>query len=493
MKSITTKRSVQTILRLTMILCCLRMNGQITFQKEYAATPANQVQSTRDVVPTPDGGYLITGMRMSNAADTNIYIVKLDNMGAMQWTQTYGGSKPDYGYNIIKTVEDDSTYFIVGYTESYGKGPSSTWLLKINGNNGDTLWTKVYGGVSYSKGHEIQPTMDGNYIITGGSDSLHSGHMYAYLMKVDPKGVVIWTKYYGGDTYEMAESVKQSLDGGYIFTGQTDSYGAGAGDVWLVKTDAAGDTTWTKTFGGPLIDEGHWVLANNDGSYIIAAETSSFGVGNIDVWIISTDKNGNQIWAKTYGGVDKDVCHMIQPTLDGNFIVSAISRSFGWVTPRMWLLKVKPTGDTLWTANYTGNAGGHTHCYATMPTTDGGYIAVGHTDNPAGPNTEIMAVKMNADGKQGVLSVKDYSLTNSLFSIFPNPSEGVLNINFAPNFSPASELSVYDLLGKIIYSGKINSVYSNAIIDLSGKEPGIYFVNIRSNGLSSTRRIILEN
>jgi hypothetical protein len=477
-----TKRISGLVLFLIMFISSSIITGQTTFQKIYSSTKG---QSGRDVVSTADGGYIIVGLTIGG--DSDIYIVKTNNIGDILWTKTYGGAKPDYPRNIIKTT--DSTYLIIGFTKSYGGGKSNTYLLKINAV-GDTLWTKTYGGTGYEEGHEIQPTSDGNYIISGSSDSQNPGNFDAYLMKINPSGGVLWTKYYGGSSFETANSVKQSLDGGYIFTGQTYSYGAGQGDIWLVKTDKDGVIAWTKTYGGALLDEGNSVLANADGTYIVCSETNSFGAGDIDVYVISTDASGNKLWDKTYGGSSKEVSHMINPTLDGNYIIAAITRSFGLTHPDMWLLKINNTaGDTLWTVHYGGAQ--HEHCYSARQTDDGGYIAVGHSDSYSA-NTEIMFLKLNSLGKLGPLGVGEFSMADNSILLYPNPSSGSLQIDFSNKITEQAELTVSNLVGQIVYSTKINVGEQSKSIDLKGREAAIYFLNLKSKEHTIAKKIILE-
>ena len=129
--------------------------------------------------------------------------------------------------------------------------------------------------------------------------------LFQYLYSQSPD--VLWTKTFGGTGGDNGYSVQQTYYGGYIITGYTTSFGAGGSDVWLVKTDALGDTLWTNTFGGSDDDYGFSVQQTIDGGYIMAGITSSFGTGEYDVWLIKTDASGDTLWTKTFGGSDYDI------------------------------------------------------------------------------------------------------------------------------------------------------------------------------------------
>jgi hypothetical protein len=460
------------------------MEGQITFQKYY---PSSFDQEGLDAIPTIDGGYIIAGMTTTNILnDMDIYVVKTNNMGIVQWSKKYGGIKPEYAWSILEN--SDSSFFVLGFSQSFGGGDYDTYLIKIK-STGDTLWTKTYGTNGNESGKEIIPTSDGNYIIVGEGNDQVSSNYDAFLIKIDPSGNVIWTKNYGGPAYESGNSVKQCLDGGFILTGQTYSYGQN-GDVYLVKTNSVGDTLWTKNYGGAQYDEGMSLIANSDGSFTFVVRDSSSGFGDVDVQIIKTDSNGSIIWNKIYGGSQKDTGKMIQPTSDGGYIVAGHSRSFGWVNPDMWILRLDQSGDTLWTRHYGGSD--HEHCYSARQTSDGGFTAIGHTASNSS-NWEIMFIKLNSIGKFGQeVGVNEIYSDNNL-SVYPNPTERIINIDITGNML-SSIFKITNTLGQEIFSETIDGSNQNKkkTIDLYGHESGVYILSIQSSQESITKKIILQ-
>jgi len=254
----------------------------------------------------------------------------------------------------------------------------------------DTLWTRTYGDVGQDRFRGFIINSDGEYVLCGYTDSFGKGGIDVYLVKTDTNGNKIWENYYGGTNHDWGNRVQQTPEGGYIIVGMTESYGAGKKDVYLIKTDPQGDTTWTKTYGGPDDDVGTTILQSYEGGYIILAATKSFGSGKYDLWIIKTDTNGDTIKTKTYGGAGNEgfltmqsglYCSMgaIQTT-DGNYMFSTFTNSFcgpDLIDLDVWLLKTDTNLDTIWTKTYGGSEE-ETSSYCTVQqVADGGYVFTG--------------------------------------------------------------------------------------------------------------------
>ena len=166
----------------------------------------------------------------------------------------------------------------------------------------DTLWTKTFGGSSGDGGYKVQQTTDGGYILLGGTSSFGAGNSDIWLIKTNSYGDTIWTRTFGGSDNDVGWSVIQTDDEGYIIIGTKNPYGINA-DVWLIKTDSFGNTLWTKTYGGNDEDSGNSIQQTSDGGYIITGMTASYGAGNGDVWLLKTDSLGDTLWTHTYGGI----------------------------------------------------------------------------------------------------------------------------------------------------------------------------------------------
>jgi len=293
---------------------------------------------------TTDGGYIVAGWIAFGASYTDIWVLKLDPNGDVQWQKTYGGPNWDMAYSIQQT--SDGGYIVAGMTQSFGAGYPDIWVLKLD-PNGDVQWQKTYGGPYDDRTFSIQQTADGGYIVAGNTGSFApAGYIDIWVLKLDPNGNVQWQKTYGGPGahWDMAYSIQQTSDGGYIVAGETASFGAGDYDLWVLKLDSNGNVQWQKTYGGPYWDIAYSIQQTADGGYIVAGWTASFGAGLSDLWVLKLDPNGDVQWQKTYGGPDWDFAYSIQQTTDGGYIVAGLTYSFGAGFSDLWVLKLDANG-----------------------------------------------------------------------------------------------------------------------------------------------------
>lgn len=463
-------------LALSLILISGNISSQTYFQKVFLSSPYDQ--EGQDVLPTADGGYLIAGYTTNSTLnDADVLVIKSDATGNEMWRKTYGGAKPDFPYHMLATT--DGNYFLVGYSQSFGGGDYDILLIKID-PAGTALWTKTYGGWGNDIGRDVIATADGNYVIVGSSNSPGLADQNANLIKIDPAGTIIWSKLVGGTANDYGNSVRQTSDGGYIMIGQTFSSGAGNGDAYLVKLNANGDTTWTKTFGGAQSDEGYYISIATDGGYAFIIRDSSNAGQDIDIRFIKTDASGNVVWNKVYGGNKKDTPKMVQTTSDGGYIIGAISRSFGWVNPDMWILKCNSSGDTTWTKRVGGSQ--NEHCYVVREMPDGSFIATGKTAS-FGPDFDPIFIKF-----PGIVGLDEHKKNTLSISVYPNPSTGIFNLDLT-EIGPAN-IHINDLLGKEIYTKSINKTGLESI-QLNSK-PGIYFMTLKTDKGEVTKKLIVN-
>ncbi len=278
------------------------------------------------------------------------------------WQKTYGGPGGDLGRSVQQT--DDGGYIIAGYTVSFEPYTGQVYLIRTD-SQGDTLWTRTYGGSDGGMGYSAQQTTDGGYIVAG----VRAPDVY--LIKTDAYGDTLWTRTYGDSHSALGRSVRQTTDGGYIIAGGIAYTATGDGDVYLIKTDGTGDTLWTRTYGGPYGDEGKSVQQTTDGGYVIVGWTEPTDTGYENVYLIKTNAQGETLWTRAYGGTGYDEGNSVEQTADGGYIIAGMtSNSFGQ-DRRAWLLKTNASGDTLWTRTYSGGFS------EAQQTTDGGYIIAG--------------------------------------------------------------------------------------------------------------------
>jgi hypothetical protein len=486
--------------------------GQITFQKTYGSVYPDYGYSVQQ---TSDSGYILVGYTTSFVTGrVSTYLIKTDERGDTLWTKIYGGIIHNEGSSVDQTT--DGGFIIAGDT-TYGTSNGDIYLIKTTAN-GTPLWAKTYGGPGNDKASMVRQTTDGGYAILG-TYNYSNGPSDVYLIKTSNNGDTLWTKTYGGAGQDYGWSLQQTTDGGYIIASQTGSFGTGVDDFYLIKITANGDTLWTKTFGGTTDDGGWTVRQTSDGGYIVAGYTASFGAGGYDVYLIKTDVTGELVWAKTYGGSGNDVAETVQQTTDGGYIISGGTYSFGSGGEDVYLIKTNSNGDTLWTRAF-GSIYGE-HGFSAEQTLDGGYVVAGYTLGGGAGYADLYLIKTDANGNCGcnqkntatilttpitiatrpasivsfsptvvtsqTVSVTSGAIVNTfcfvgitevesqqwIINIFPNPSSGIFFINNSIK-EEITSATVYNYLGEEIFS----SIRGESAIDITKAAKGIYFYSV---------------
>lgn len=342
---------------------------------------------------TNDGGFIVAGSNGSfSAGGADVWLLKIDEAGSETWSRTFGGARDDFACFVEQTA--DSGYILLALTKSFGDGSEDIWLIKTD-RYGIETWNRRFGGLDNDRANSVRVTSDGGYILAGKTGNYATGGEDLWLIKTDEDGIEDWNRTYGGTDNEKAYLVQETTEGGYITAGYTESHGNGESDVWLVKTDEAGTLLWDRTFGGPGHDNAYYVQQTTDGGYILAGRTASFGMGEIDVWVIKTDANGDSVWSDTYGGPRQDVAYAVQETVEGNFILAGLTNSHGTGDFDVWLIKTDGNGNEIWNGTYGGS--NDEFSFSVHQTADCGYVAAGRTNSFGSGGDDAFVVRLEPD------------------------------------------------------------------------------------------------
>lgn len=311
--------------------------GNLVWHTAYTGSNGEAINS---IAATGDGGYIAAGNTYFGEGDSDVFVMNVDSAGNTLWQKGFGG--PDSDGTISVVPASDGGFVIVGFTEILALGQVHNWVIKFDAL-GTLLWQKAYGDTNVGL-RAITPTADGGYLIAGAAPSTGTA-IDGWLLKLDGDGNVQWQQSYGGTDNDGFASVIQTRDGGYLAGGDTQSFGAGMEDAWLVKVDGTGTIVWEKTYGGSDLELLNAVDNAGNGGYIVTGMTRSFGSGGTDGWIMRVDTSGTVLWQNAYGGAGEDSLSSIRALSDGSYLAAGTTASFGTGNGDAWLLNVDANGN----------------------------------------------------------------------------------------------------------------------------------------------------
>ncbi|MBD3232359.1 MAG: T9SS type A sorting domain-containing protein [candidate division Zixibacteria bacterium] len=310
------------------------------------------------------------------------------------WIKEYGGDVNEAAFGV--KVIDEEGYILAGSTDSYGAGLIDMYLVKTD-DQGDTLWTKTYGGSLHDAARAIRERADGGYDIVGSTVSFGNGNFDCWLIVTDENGDSLWSKTFGGTSEDIGKAVGRTLSGDYLLGGYTESYGYGE-QYYLIITDEMGDTLWTRTYGVSGDDRLGSAIQTTDGGFILAGSTSSLEDPASCTYLVRTDSFGDTLWTKLVNPDTINWCHSVKQTTDGGYILGGAIGAWRWGAyyTKIYLVKLDSLGDMEWSNSY-GDYEYYNSAFCVRQTPDGGYIAVGTADRFYGDNS-VLLVRANGAG-----------------------------------------------------------------------------------------------
>lgn len=295
------------------------------------------------VINTDDGGFAFCGYSTNaTVANDDAFFLKMDGAGTIQWSNYWGGAGKDRAQDIVQTA--DGGYAVTGYTTSPPSAYYDAFILRLN-SSGDTLWSKYYGGGGFEDANTITLLPDDGFII-GGQGTNGSSGLDMFLVRTDKLGDTLWTKKFGSSGTDNIENLIRLTDGSFIITGGTDdTSGFGGNDGILVKTDTGGVVLWTKYYGGNSQDDFHQVSPTADGGFILSGTSRSSGALEPNMWLVKTNSAGDSTWTQTYGGNNHDHGYGAVQTLDGGYIFVGYTGSFGFNGEEAYVVKTNELGE----------------------------------------------------------------------------------------------------------------------------------------------------
>jgi len=361
------------------------------------------------------------------------------------WFKHYGDTQDDMAFSIQQTSEGG--YIVAGYnyahTYTYGGDDFAIYKLDSNGNK---QWFKHYGGTGEDVASSIQQTSDGGYIVAGYTKSYTYGGRDFAIYKLNSSGNKVWFKHYGGTQDELAYSIQQTSDGSYIVAGRTDTYTHGGYDFAIYKLNSSGNKVWFKHYGGTEGDYAESIQQTSDGGYIVVGTTNSYSYGSRDFAIYKLNSSGNKIWFKHYGGTDSDYGDSVQQTSDGGYIVAGYTGSFTYGGYDFAIYKLNSSGNKVWFKHYGGT--NHDVGESIQQTTDGGYVVAGYSNSFTYGNKDFAIYKLDSSGNKTWFKHYGGTQDDSGESIQQTTDGGYIVAGFTSSYSyspPYPDFGIYKL------------------------------------------------
>lgn len=470
-----------------------------------------------------DGSFMIGGTTNSGISGfkgvLDFWLIKTDTSHII-WQKTYGGKGSEWPVAVFQTT--DSGYFMVGQTYSndgdvHGNhGSLDIWALRLD-DTGKIEWQRTIGSSNLDLANDAQQTKDGGYIIAGETGAALDGDVTdtlggredAWIIKLNARGQIEWQKTYGGSLQEMAECIQQTKDGGYIFGGWTFSTdkqisgpNKGESDCWVVKTDDTGKIIWSKTYGSPGLDEVNKIIQTKDGGYLVLASTDSLGAdvtknnGMSDAWILKLDSTGSLEWQRSYGGSRGDDLRNVIVTGDSGYLLSGGTNSNDGDIPSnhssdadSWLVKMDNNFNVQWSKTMGGLLDEGVTQVCQLP--DGSIMALN------GSHSDDGDVKKNYGGTDVWMtllgafpaSVSNISKGTVDITIYPTVTKNIVNIDIA-NLSGTTLITVSDADGRKLKEIKTDGSIGTTSIDLSSLPPSVYLITVRTGSFFKTERVV---
>lgn len=529
---------MKNIMKKTITLLTLLLNTVVIYAQDPSILWQRTIGGSGDetlysIKQTPDGGYIVGGASGSDISGDktdasngffDIWIVKADAEGNIEWQNSIGGNALDDLHSIELTPDGgfiacgESTSDISGDKTENSRGLDDYWIVKLDAS-GNVEWDKTIGGSDSESFPQIRVSND-SYLISGDSWSNISGDKTEnaigeddyWLLKLDLSGNIIWQKTIGGSSYDSFSTMALTHDGGCILGGYSDSNisgnktenSKGGYDFWIVKLDSSGDIVWDKTIGGSGTDVLNSIVQTLDNGFLLSGRSSSDisgdktenSEGESDFWIVKLASNGTIEWQNTIGGNDIDQAYSANQTSDGGYIIGGFSRSTisgdktenGQGNFDCWLVKINNVGIIEWQNTIGGSEiDGIT---SVMQSSDGSYILGGNSQsNISGDKSE------NSRGGQDYWIIKHAQTLGieenpfaTAITLYPNPTKNILQLNTQDK--TIDQVNIYIMTGSKVLQLDVDTV--SPTVDVSSLATGVYYVQLYSGKNVALKKFVKE-
>ena len=317
----------------------LDRSGQPLWEKRVGGRDSDQIYA---VAASSEGGVVAVGhSRSDGAGESDFWIVSLDGKGDVLWHRLYGGEANDRG-RALAIDPTSGDLLVAGFTRSKGAGAGDGWLIRLNAA-GKMTWNGTFGGPGEDAIYDIEPVA-GGWLLAGYKQFSDARGYDLWVVKVDTEGRKLWERTFDRNTFDAASSIEVAPDGRILVVGQTTRSMADS-DAWLIALGSDGQLLWERSDGGSKIDVALDVALDDDGLWVVAVATSSFGSGSHDTWVLGLNDRGVLIWERIYGGATWDTPAALELAANGDLLIAGSTAVSRTNREDFWLLRLNRRGD----------------------------------------------------------------------------------------------------------------------------------------------------
>jgi hypothetical protein len=444
-----------------------------------------------DAKVTEDGGFILTGFTKSfGVSGSDVYLVKLDAAGIIQWDTPLGSAANDVGYAVIQT---DDGYVVAGNQNIGSDNTKQGLLIKVD-TAGQEQWQETYGGSGKDEFFDVVECAGGGFAMAGVTTSIGPGGHAAWIVRVDDAGTLLWQNAVAldGRGFDNLTGLVETASGDFVASGYSgDGVTFPSYDAEMAAFNGTGDLLWTRTFDHSDYDRAYDItLAPEDGFAL--AGPSAYAM---TIW--RTDPNGSLVWLHRFNTVTGDHAEAVVPTSDGGFLVGGNTWNYDDGAYQMYVGKTDAAGNALWERLYGGP--GREICRAIAETPSGDYAFAGTTDSfGAGGDDMLLLLAEGSDGPTSVTGPGS-ALERSL-AVYPNPFNPNTTIGFDLSAPARTNVTIVDARGR-----HVRTILEDAALGAGqhtlrwdGRDDtglrtasGVYFVRAHAAERRADRKLVL--
>lgn len=442
----------------------------------------------RCVAATADGGSVACGYTLSEGDScSNFLVTHFDTAGNVVWSRAHGGPGRELAYAICES--GDGGYYFTGVSTSCGGGDEDLVVGRLDGA-GELSWLRAYGGAADDGGCALRRLVDGSILVTGRTWSRGAGENDLFLLRLAADGDTIWTRVFGGAESEWGTGICETSDGCYGISGTTGSYSANR-DLWLLKVNPAGSLVWQRSYAGNAnADFGNGILAVESGGMVLVGNGDLHGADLEQIHLLRVDAAGNQVWDRRLGqGTYYDYGCSVARTEGGGFLVCGATKNTATRRNDLYLVRTNADGVVGWTQTFGDSLSDWGSCV--VPAGLGEYVVCGHTESEAS-GLDGWVLRLRDPAAAGVPGGAPE--TGALELAVPNPFRAGDEIRLRL-YQPADvSVAIVDVSGRqvAVLAERERVVGDWAIRWDAGSLPaGVYFCRARTGGQTVASRLVL--